>query len=364
MPRLTPLCALILLATGAVCTRTVRSGEEAVPETPLKLLLSIEEDELFLEVNNVSEKRVSVITRLEPGFGVVSLAITDGKGKGWPCGGETDWIVQELSEIAILPPGGKIRSFLPLDNFKLPHGTYKAKATYEVGRNSYFFFKQWFDPAQEPMGKPTGELWSRIRNLWAGRISSNSVELRVKEDLLPQELPKDVKALRGLLQSPKVSLRVRAIQQLGKLGEEAVVAAPDFAGLLENEHRVVRLAALDALKALGLRDPVVVSCLCKALAAKDPDTRRGALYAFWGAERIPDEALPSLAKVFSDDEWSVRLVAAMVAGSIGPSAHELKPALKRLMLDENEAVRRHAFGAYTKVLGTSDKGTEKATPAR
>jgi hypothetical protein len=341
-----------------VCCWPVRSEEKLAPASPLKLILSVEEDELLLEVHNVSEKRVNIISRLEPGFGVVSLVITDGEGKVWPCGLGVDWYVRFLSEVESLPPGGKFHCFMPLDYYTLPHGTYKAKATYNVGRDRFYFFKQWFGQAQKRVDKPTGELWRRIENLWAGEVSSNTVEWRVKEEIASQELPKDVKALRGLLQSPKVGIRLRAIERLGRRGDEGVVAAPDLAGLLENEHRVIRLAAVDALRHLGLQNAEVVSCLCQALAAKDTDVRIVALNAFSDIERIPEQVLPLLAKAMSDDNPWVRMTAAVVAGSIGPAAKELQPALKKLLADENLAVRRDAIEAYAKILGTPEKRSQ------
>ena len=125
-------------------------------------------------------------------------------------------------------------------------------------------------------------------------------------------MPIDAIALATLLHDPDVRLRLRAADQLAKLGPAAAPALPDLIAAL-GDTRDVRGAAAYAISQIGPAAAPATSELARLLM----------------------------------DEWSGnRVYAAMALGSIGPSATSAVPNLVEILLaDEDPVVRFHAAEA-------------------
>jgi len=118
---------------------------------------------------------------------------------------------------------------------------------------------------------------------------------------------------------PKV--RALAASGLGRKGDEAAVAVPALAKLLEDEAVVPRANAACALGRIGPKASAAVPALVKAMEA--------------------------------DPESAVRIRAAVALGAIGPDASEAIPALEKALKRENVRVHAPIAGSIWRIKGES-----------
>jgi HEAT repeat protein len=152
------------------------------------------------------------------------------------------------------------------------------------------------------------------------------------------------------LKDPSPTVRWNAAQALRNLGPDAKQAIPELAKLLDDENYNVRQNSVQALMNMT---PESGSALALGLKSKDLNIRNQCLNAFANNKlqvKAPD-AVPLLIEMLKDTAPFVRLQAARALGNFGPEAKDAIPALTKLTLDPNVAVRNNAQQALQKIQG-------------
>ncbi len=157
-----------------------------------------------------------------------------------------------------------------------------------------------------------------------------------------KEKPADVDQLVAQLHSDDPQKSRTARLELIRLGEPAV---PALAGLLHTGTPPQRIAAANALWAMGPRARGAVADLAQALGDGDATLRLSVAMALQnlGAEAAP--AVPALVRALEDRDPAVRQAAVRAIAAIGPGASAALPALTRVLKraswpEAEEAVRR------------------------
>lgn len=198
------------------------------------------------------------------------------------------------------------------------------------------------------------------------------------------------KAVTGLINGLKVkTVRGRAAEVLGRIGEGAAPAVPALIEAMEDERPDVRREVLFALGNIGPQAKAAVGVARKALADPDQSVRYSAVWTLgrigpaasdalpelekdvcntndpffgsvcaWAMIRIDAKnekrikaALPVLIKALENEKSFVRSEAASTLSMIGPPAKEALPALKKAAGDPDETVAKAAAEAISKING-------------
>lgn len=154
------------------------------------------------------------------------------------------------------------------------------------------------------------------------------------------------------LRDENPTVRSRAADELGLLGESAAEAVPMLIAALHETYEPVRLNAAYALGAIG--EPAVPK-LIETLGAENEQTRRMAAYAL-GA--VGEAAVPALSEALGAAEDAARVESAYALAQIGGTAHTAVPALMARAEDSVVEVRRYSVDA----LGSIGPEASKAVP--
>jgi HEAT repeat protein len=133
-----------------------------------------------------------------------------------------------------------------------------------------------------------------------------------------------VPALIEALRDPDVGVRFLAVQALGDIGPEAQAAIPALLGIDQSPipgARVVVLINYGAESALARIGPTAVPALRKALRDPNAPVRGIAARALGEIGPPARESLPDLSALVKDEEWSVRLDAAIGLWTVGRDLH-------------------------------------------
>lgn len=144
--------------------------------------------------------------------------------------------------------------------------------------------------------------------------------------------------------------RVKAAQDLGRLGAAAVPALPALTEALKSSDLGVRVAAAGALRMLG---PDAIPALLLAARDTDPSVRSTAaqgLGRLSSPSRDNRDTVRALEALLKDDEMGVRATAVVALEQVGPEA---LPALRKAADDSDWYVRDRARKAVDKV--TADR---------
>ena len=183
-------------------------------------------------------------------------------------------------------------------------------------------------------------VWSRIWDWHAGTPSRAEASGQIEQL---------IESLQGTLEQ-----RLAATDALGALGGKAAPALDALLGALGDEAEPVRLNAAYALGAVGA---AAVDPLMAALDDEREHVREHAAYAL-GA--VGEEAVDALVAALSDERAHVRGFAAYALGDMGPRAGAAAAtALCELHDDPDTWVRRNVAEA----LGTIELHSEGAVPA-
>jgi hypothetical protein len=136
------------------------------------------------------------------------------------------------------------------------------------------------------------------------------------------------------------SVRSRAVDDLGTLGESGAEAIPRLIEALRDTYEPVRLNAAYALGAIG--EPAV-SQLIETLGVEDPIMRRMAAYAL---AAVGEPAVPALSEALQHPEDTVRIEATYALAQIGAPAAAALPALMEHTKDTCVEVRRYLAEAF------------------
>ncbi|WP_211748675.1 HEAT repeat domain-containing protein [Paenibacillus sp. Marseille-Q4541] len=141
------------------------------------------------------------------------------------------------------------------------------------------------------------------------------------------------------LESSEDTVRAKAADELGLLGEAGAALVNELGGLLND----VEMVALNAAYALGHMGPAGINVLVNQITE---GTTQVAVRASYGLQGAGVEAIPGLVKLLKEHpKEKRRALAAFVLGMIGPLASEAIPALIASLKDESSWVRRNAIEA-------------------
>jgi HEAT repeat protein len=130
---------------------------------------------------------------------------------------------------------------------------------------------------------------------------------RAIANIAPDKAASAVPGLAHLLADPDLGVRIQAAKTLKEMGVLAQGAAPALAGAVANGDAEARLAAMEALQAIGPeKGKIAVAQLIGALSHADPRVRRGAARTLgsFGAAALP--AVNALRQALGDEDQSVR----------------------------------------------------------
>jgi HEAT repeat protein len=149
-----------------------------------------------------------------------------------------------------------------------------------------------------------------------------------------------------------------AAEALLQLGPKARSAIPTLVSATEHRDEFLRMAAVDALVAVGGKD--AVPTLVRCLTDEDSQVREAACEALGSLGPHAASAVPQLIRVLvhdSDELYFVQTSAARALGEIGPSAAAAIPHLERLA-DESldESMHTVVENALRKIRGKSVDG--------
>jgi outer membrane protein assembly factor BamB len=135
----------------------------------------------------------------------------------------------------------------------------------------------------------------------------------------------------------------------------------ELVGDLRSKKTVVRVAAADALGAMGTAAKAAVPDLVRGLADED----------FWTGSAVADAlsavgepAVPALIEVVENGQGTARLRAMIALGGIGPTAKAASPALRKALQDKTPRIRDVAAQALEAVEGGVEKGRGPQSAAR
>src|SRR5262249_32703759 len=141
------------------------------------------------------------------------------------------------------------------------------------------------------------------------------------------------------LGDPDAEVARRAARALRRLGPGAATAVPVLIQAFQRKDPGIRLELGNALGAIG---PAAVPALTAALRAKDPNLRGGPVAA--RAAAGPPGA-PALIGAIADTLPDPRQQAATVLERLGPGAAAAVPALARMLHDPDFSTRSRAAEA-------------------
>ncbi len=155
------------------------------------------------------------------------------------------------------------------------------------------------------------------------------------------------------LNDPDRFVRWTAVRALGNLPSEQVASsAAALARLLRDDDVSVRIAAANALEAMGKYAEGTQAALAQAATAGDAEPRIAAMHALaaLGPSAV-QAALPQLIEVLSqrDADSKVLVAAAETLAELGPAARGAIPSLRRLIGHEDSDVRAAASEAILSI---------------
>jgi HEAT repeat protein len=139
---------------------------------------------------------------------------------------------------------------------------------------------------------------------------------------------KGLAVLREGLTDPNADVREHTAYTLGQLGVLARPLAADVQKLCTDKDENVRGVAFDALRALGVADPVA---LAKQLTHPEEDVVRLSVELLRLLPEVPDGAVEPLTAALALDNSNLRAAAAAVLAAAGPKAAPAAPKLEEVI---------------------------------
>jgi HEAT repeat protein/DNA-binding Xre family transcriptional regulator len=167
--------------------------------------------------------------------------------------------------------------------------------------------------------------WEEIVDYYPGSYSRTTTVQEVKDvDIIVHLLVQD-------LASEDISVRNKAADRLGQIGDEAVVPAL-IRAMEEDEDSDVRWRAIDALG--RIRSDTAIPALIEVLNDEDPRVRHVAINAL---EQIgSDAAIPALLEILESEDSFVRSTAVAALVKIGSRNSVVINALVNLLQTEQD----------------------------
>ncbi|MBD2338452.1 HEAT repeat domain-containing protein [Calothrix sp. FACHB-156] len=174
------------------------------------------------------------------------------------------------------------------------------------------------------------------------------------EALKQEQLQRRIRRLINDLFVPEVEDRLRAVQELEKMGVAAKSAAPALVKALKDQDFQVRRIAAELLGKLGNGSEPVLQGLLPLLNDQDNYVRRIAAEALGQLGNGSEPVLQGLLALLNDQDNYVRGSAAYALGQLGNGSEPVLQGLLPLLNDQDNYVRRIA--AYA--LGQLGNGSE------
>ncbi|MEK3886317.1 HEAT repeat domain-containing protein [Bacillus sp. FSL K6-3431] len=184
-------------------------------------------------------------------------------------------------------------------------------------------------------------LWKDVWD-WLRHEPANSVAAKMVDAY-------DLSQLKADLNAEDASVRGRAADQLGLIGEAAASCVSELGRLLSDPVEVVALNAAYALGQMGLAG---TRTLLEQLQQGSNLIAKRAAYGIQGPGGI---AIPGLIDTLRHKEEKRRALAAFVLGMLGSTASEAVPALIMSLQDQSQWVRRNSIEALGVIVHPADQ---------
>ncbi len=168
----------------------------------------------------------------------------------------------------------------------------------------------------------------------------------------------DLEGLIAALRSPDERLRVRAVDELGRLGPQAAPAVPALVRAIADPEPAVRRKAVEALGRLRPDPEVTVGPFVRLMEDSEPSVRLRALDAL---AEYGEAAVPALVGLLETDRAAYW--ACLVLNEIGPDAEAAVPALAERVSDPRAEVRREAILALAEIGEAAAPAVDAITAA-
>ncbi len=189
-------------------------------------------------------------------------------------------------------------------------------------------------------------------------LGSDQESTRIKAidtlGLMGDEAADAVQALTGLLKDKSAALRGHAAQSLGEIGAPAKSAVPALMSLLHDPEDAVRREAVEAVRRIRPGPEVALPLFIKQMEIASPGARMSVLSALAEEGKA---AVPDLINALKNEDAAYW--ACLVLGEIGPDAGAAVPALVETLKDKRPGVRREAILA----LAAIGEASAPAVPA-
>ncbi|MFM2432718.1 MAG: hypothetical protein RLZZ511_3932 [Cyanobacteriota bacterium] len=166
-----------------------------------------------------------------------------------------------------------------------------------------------------------------------------------------------VNALIQTLDDPSPAVRLAALQALQAIGVKPQ-AVPELRALLKDSNESVQLSALGLLIKLGPEAQPAVPELILALNDPSPKVQLQTMKALQAIGLPAQAAVPKLIKLLRDPQSAVKLAAVNSLGRLGGTAQAAVPELARLLTESDHQLRVAAINA----LGTIGPEAKLAVP--
>ena len=177
--------------------------------------------------------------------------------------------------------------------------------------------------------------------------------------------PNRVAELRAKLKDPDMSVRLKAVEELGPMAESSPEAVDALMEAVSDSDPMVRRFVAYGLSDVKAPSAAVIAALTKLLRETEMEPRQAAVLALYKlAPRVEADSVRDLAAALAvaaaDKDEMVRIQAIMALGALGaPGALQVpavKAALERALKDPNPQVREAASSSIGQ-LGPGVPGT-------
>lgn len=138
---------------------------------------------LLTTLTNHSHLSMELVNKPDPAYSVFQVRIVDANGKEMPYeGGVHDWWIfgpdgQDVHTFLLEPGEARVLQ-VPLSDYRLPPGAYRARVTYSAGQDD-FWVDIWLKRRIRGGPEFKLEMLEKASLLWFGTAHSNEIELRI-----------------------------------------------------------------------------------------------------------------------------------------------------------------------------------------
>lgn len=161
----------VVLLVGQLCLAA------EPPATPLVVSIEgVRNGELEFTLKNEGDKRLTLIDKMEHGYGVIKVKITQADGSEFqlPRMG-IDWTATP-DDLVTISPKDSLKRTMKIPNIR--SGEYKIEVTYEVDRDSFYLIG-WFNGSLRDVDE--ADKMRMTKGVWLGRATSGGKAISYKD---------------------------------------------------------------------------------------------------------------------------------------------------------------------------------------